>query len=203
MADIIESSNKNSITLLENFRKNVEILNQNFKKRLKSKIKISLGDEFQCITKDLKTAVEIIFAMNELTLKSENEHYNLRYVIHYGKIETEISDELPMLGSGLSEARTMLTSLKKENFYYRINLGEKMVDESRILSNSFIIYQYFWEQWKPKDFGIISGFLDKKNYKDIAKKFNLDVSTSWRREKSLNILEFNTIKNIILQISEK
>lgn len=50
-----------------------------FKAKLKTPLKISLGDEFQTVTNDLETIFDIIFFIDHLLLDSPI-YYKLRYV---------------------------------------------------------------------------------------------------------------------------
>jgi hypothetical protein len=51
-----------------------------------------------------------------------------------------------------------------------------------------------------KDLEIVKEFFLNEDYKIVAQKVNIDQSNAWRRKKSLNILEYNNIKKIILFI---
>ena len=65
MADIIASSEKNQIELMNNFKELVNEINKTFKDEILSPLTITLGDEFQCVLKDLKSSTDIILQLEE------------------------------------------------------------------------------------------------------------------------------------------
>jgi hypothetical protein len=66
------------------------------------------------------------------------------------------------------------------------------------LNNLFLIYEDYVDSWKKNDFEYVSAFLNNKNYKEVASLFNLNISSGWRREKSLKLKQYYTIKEMIL-----
>ena len=74
-------------------------------------------------------------------------------------------------------------------------------DLSKKLSLAFYIFQSFVDAWKIKDFEIVRGFLKYKDYKLVGKNLNKDISTMWRKEKSLKINEYLAIKEIIFLLT--
>lgn len=79
MGDVVQSSKLDSKLLLGNFKEIVAVVNARFKAKLKTPLKISLGDEFQTVTNDLETIFDIIFFIDQLLLDSPI-YYKLRYV---------------------------------------------------------------------------------------------------------------------------
>ena len=65
MADVIGSSNMPSQALITEFKKLVKACNSVFAASLESPLTITLGDEFQCVVKDLNSAVKILFYLEE------------------------------------------------------------------------------------------------------------------------------------------
>lgn len=202
MADIVHSSKLNSKLLLHNFKENVILINKNFEKKLKTPLKISLGDEFQTVTKDLNGIFEIIFLVDNLLLESP-VHYKLRYVIFLGEIDTDFGEDDLMLGKGLSDARKQLGENRRKIDRYFIHLGNSkpQIDQQNLLNQCLLIYQNYYDNWKQKDKKIVLELLKNEDYKKVAEIINLDKSSVWRRKKSLNIREFSAIKEIILKLS--
>jgi hypothetical protein len=54
------------------------------------------------------------------------------------------------------------------------------------------------DSWKKSDFEYVSAFLNNKNYKDVSKQFNINVSSGWRRERTLKMKQYYTVKEMIL-----
>lgn len=203
MADVIDSSEKNSKLLMEQLKDVVSKVNIFQSEKLFSPLTITLGDEFQGVIKSLESCIEIIFLIEESILKGLYD-IKLRYVLNYDKIETEINPTIAhgMLGSGLTNSRKHLNLLKYEGARFLVLLDEKRGRLQERLNKSFVLYQSFIDSWKLKDYKIASEFLQNQDYKIVAEKVNLDKSTTWRRKISLNIHEYCTVKNLIQDLTQ-
>lgn len=200
MADIIASSEKDSDQLMISFKKLVTKTNAHFSKSIISPLTITLGDEFQGITQDLKSAVEIIFYLDEQLLR-EDIDYNLRYIVNYGRINTEINKQTSyeMLGDGLTAARRMLSDIKSTPFEIRVTGIESNLQSK--LNLAFELYRSVYNDWSGKDKKVVSLFLEYGDYRIVAEKYERDPSSMWRREKSLKIREFNASRKLIRKIA--
>lgn len=200
MADIKDSRKKNSITLIKKFKTLISELNIKNKKHLLSPLTITLGDEFQGVTDSLSHGIKLIIDIEELLIKA-GYNFKLRYVLNYGSIDTHINNKIAyeMLGPGLTEAREKLNELKKSDARFLIKTGIKKKD---MLNNAFIIYQNFIDDWKEKDYKIVNAFIEHKDYKEVSEIINFNISSAWRREKSLKIKEYFAIKDLVLSLSE-
>ncbi len=201
MADIIGSRKKNSILMMEGFRELVAEINSEYRSSFLSPPTITLGDEFQSIVKSLPTGIEIIFAIEELILKREMD-FKLRYVLHFGSIDTKINRKIAygMLGEGLTETRQLLENNKTNRSRFLIRTAEN--DLSEKLTLAFVMFQSVLDDWSMKDRLIVKEFLLCDDYKKIAKRLKKDVSLLWRRRKSLKIAEFQVIKKLITLLVE-
>jgi len=200
MADIIKSSKHKSNLLMQEFRETSNKINHKFKKNFHSPITITLGDEFQCIVTSLRSGIEVIVAFEENILM-QKEKFKLRYVFNYGDIDTPVNPNkaYEMLGKGLSDARELLDKLKKGNKRFFVNEDDKNL--SKKINLSFFIYQSLIDDWKEKDYKIVTAFLKHRDYKLVAKEMEKDVSLMWKREKSLNIEEYLAVKELLLLLS--
>ena len=198
MADIKSSSKKESRKLIFQFKQVVEEHNSIFKSVILSPITITLGDEFQGIIKTKADAIKIIFKIEEFIIEKEFK-FKFRYSLNYGEIETKINNKVAyeMLGSGLTDARASLVNIKKSDTRFFVLLRSGVED---YVNKAFIIYQSIVDSWKPKDLKIVSEFLKIGDYKLVAKKIKIDVSSAWRRKKSLHINEYLAIKEIIIKL---
>lgn len=201
MADIIESSRKESAPLLKDFSEICRHINKNLKNRFLSPITITLGDEFQSIVKSLKEGVDVLFAFEE-SLVHAHKGFKLRYVLNYGDIATPINRERAhgMMGRGLTETREMLAGGKKEG--RRFIIKDKAPRRSEILNEAFFICRSFTDDWKLKDYHIVSAFLKHRDYKRVAEVLKKNRSLMWKRERSLKMNEYLAIKNLIYLILE-
>lgn len=197
MADIIGSSGKASNQLMKVFQKLVEKVNLQQEDQLLSPFTITLGDEFQGVVKDLKAGLDSIIIFEEALIKHQLD-FKLRYVLHYGLIETPINAEIAhgMLGKGLATARQKLEDLKKEKFT-RFYVDTENSKPDTLLNNLLLLYQSVIDDWLPKDYGLIRVFWEKKDYKKVAAHFKKVNSLMWKRERSLKLKEYAVIKETL------
>jgi hypothetical protein len=161
-----------------------------------------LGDEFQGVIDTVANNISIIFDFEEAIVEMECD-FKLRYVLNFGEIDTKINEKVAyeMLGSGLTEARQYLANMKKEDHRFFVSLG-KSDKINHQTNNAFLVYQSIVDSWKEKDLKAVTSFLQYEDYKKVAEIINVDVSSAWRRKKSLSINEYNAMKEIILFLSE-
>jgi SatD family (SatD) len=201
MADIVNSRNHNSNKLILEFRQIINHINKKWAKEIISPLTITLGDEFQGIISTSENAYKIIFDIEEEIIKN-NQKLKLRYVFNIGNIDTPINKNIAyeMLGEGLTTAREKLNELKKNKNRFQI-ITKQNTKAQEIMNNLFRIYSSYIDNWKPSDFYIIKEFLLNKHYQEIAESLNINISSSWRRQKSLNIEAYSISKNLILNIN--
>lgn len=202
MCDIIGSRNLDQALTIEHFKKCTSYINKKYSNILLSPLTITLGDEFQGVIQKLNDTIEIIIDLEEFIIEN-NFKFKLRYVVNYGKIQTEINNKIAyeMLGEGLTNARAIINDMKNSSsrFNFIIDNTEKGV----IINNSFIILQNIIDKWKiSKDYELISNFFKFKDYKIIAEKMNKERSLIWKREKSLNLSSYNASKIILKNITK-
>ena len=202
MADVIDSRKAQQNILIEQFKKVVATTNRIAKRKIISPITITLGDEFQGVMQDLSSALDVMMRIEEEIIENKAS-FKLRYVLLEGKIETPINSNIAyeMLGSGLTETRNHLSSLKNSNERFHVKI--KNVKQSLALGDVFRVYQGIIDDWQvDKDYEIISRFLELKDYKLVADKLNKDRSLMWKRERSTKIKEYISVKNVIKYIGE-
>lgn len=202
MADIVNSRTKSAAILMKNFKKMVKIINHFFENSIESPLTITMGDEFQCVVKNTKNAIEIIFFIEEY-LVTNKMPFRLRYVVNDGKIETKINTRrsYEMLGEGLTNARHDLNELKKSNSRFYFSVENHFI--CKIFNDCFKIYQNIIDDWSPeRDYDIVTLFLEHKDYKKVAIVLNKDKSQIWKRSKSLQIESYFSSKEIVLNTSQ-
>src|SRR6478735_336225 len=197
MADIIGSSETAGNKLMKDFNKVVTQLNEQQQELLLSPLTITLGDEFQVIVKNLPAGIETILKIDEALILLQLD-FKLRYVLHYGSIETPINTEIAhgMLGKGLATARKKLEELKSEkDNRFLIDSGNSKTDG--LLNNLLFLYRSILDSWSPKDFALLSAFWEKHDYKKVAEQFGKVNSLMWKRERSLKLKEYAVIKETL------
>jgi len=197
MADIIGSSETAGNKLMKDFNKVVTQINEQQQELLLSPLTITLGDEFQGIVKNLPAGIETILKIEETLILLQLD-FKLRYVLHYGSIETPINTEIAhgMLGKGLATARKKLEELKSEkDNRFLIDSGNPKTDG--LLNNLLFLYRSILDSWSPKDFALLSAFWEKQDYKKVAEQFGKVNSLMWKRERSLKLKEYAVIKETL------
>jgi hypothetical protein len=199
MADVVESSKREAGQLMADFRKVVDYINDTHRKNILSPLTITLGDEFQSVINGTEAALQIIFALEEELLKLTRP-FKLRYVLVEGKIDTPLNKKNAhgMLGPGLTEARTLLNSMKNSKNRFAVKL--KDADVSEKISLALHVLQGITDQWTPPQKKIAHSFLQLGDYKKVATKLKKDASAIWRRKNSLLIDEYTDLKTLIFQL---
>jgi SatD family (SatD) len=199
MADIIQSSRATSgRELMETFQGVIRKINQEYSSRFYSPMTITLGDEFQSVVVNLDAGIQSIIALEEELLALEKP-FSLRYVLHYGKIETPLNPVVAyeMIGPGLTDARKMLNQLKsRSKVRFEVRLANQELSEH--FSHLFHLYQYFYDRWNKKDCTLVNTFLEFRDYKIVARKLSKDPSLVWRRNRSLCIPEYISLKQLLV-----
>lgn len=201
MGDIIDSREKDQNQLMKNFKSLILEAHESNKDNILSPLTITLGDEFQGVTKDLPTAINIILNIEENIISNKFD-FKLRFIVNEGEIETPINNQIAyeMLGSGLTNARFRLSELKKEKERFIISIHNKI--QESLLQNAFNIYEKIIEKWNlERDYEIASNFIKHSDYKKVSEILKKDRSLLWKREKTLNIGAYNSIKDIIKTVT--
>lgn len=196
MADVIKSTQMSARDLMRDFKEIASLVNRRSAGAFYSPITITLGDEFQSVVQSLKSGADVIIYFEEALIR-EAKDFKLRYALNFGEIDTPLNRQAAygMLGPGLLETRTFLGRLKnsRDRFFFRLedpDLTERM-------NMIFRLYQMVVDAWRKKDYTVIAEFLKNEDYKAVADTLKKDRSLMWKREKSLNIAAYLTIKDLI------
>lgn len=197
MGDVIGSSDYNPSELGKSLKSLVKYINESLEEKTLSPYTVTLGDEFQGVTKSLKSGIETLFYFEELRLEQQHE-FKLHYVLHHGKIETEINPETSygMLGEGLTQAREKLTSKKRDR--KRFNISLRSDEQSMQLDRLFEVLDGITERWKVDDFPLILDMIRNQNDQEVGEKHEKDRSQIYRRRKTLMIKEYTVLKEFII-----
>ncbi|WMX14383.1 MULTISPECIES: SatD family protein [unclassified Aureispira] len=202
MADIIGSGSQNGGDLMKDFKELVEKVNRENNNKLLSPLTITLGDEFQGVATSLEDAINLIIALEEEIIDLKKA-FKLRYVLYHGVIDTPINSEVAygMLGEGLTQARALLESLKKDRkrrFHVHLMTNEYLMS---LLNLTFLNYQSIVDDWRMKDWDMVKSFLNLKDYKKVAEVLGKDNSSVFRRKDSLEILEYFSCRGVLRLLS--
>ncbi len=202
MADIIESRKQPSKQLMRDFQGVVKSINLKYKKYLLSPLTITLGDEFQGVLKGYDSALSLILEMEEEIMKQGGK-FKLRYVLNYGDIETKLNHEIAygMMGRGLTKSREALADLKNTEERFLLILDN--ATEAEIMNKLFRLYDSIVSEWRGKDLDYVRLFLENKTYQDVAQELGVNLTSAWRRQKSLKMRDYYICKSLILKIAER
>jgi hypothetical protein len=178
-------------------KKVISVINRLHKKHFITNLDMVMPFEFQGITNSLLGSLEMIFDIEECLIEN-NLDFKLKHVLYHDTIETVQSKHsaYERLGFGLIDARQRLDLIKKTDSRFLIATNNEKV--SLYLNNLFLIYEDYLDSWKLKDYEYVKAFLNHLNYKEVAELFDINVSSGWRREKTLKMKQYYTIKEMIL-----
>jgi hypothetical protein len=196
MADMINSQKMpQPVTQIE-FQHIVAEMNNSFKNDISSPLTITLGDEFQCVMKDIKSAAKVVIAIEEYLIFRDSA-INLRYVITEGEIDTKINKKIAygMVGEGLTKARKTLQAIKKmkERFYVLADGNDK---DFKVYQSLFVLAEMFYKMWKRDEGVLIEWLLKENDYKRVALHLKKTPSLIWKRKKSLEIVAYQSLKQL-------
>lgn len=200
MADVIGSREMDGIHLMNVLKSLIENVSADYKEVFLSPITITLGDEFQSVIKSLSDAIDVIIGIEETKLLL-NSKITLRYVLYHGEIETDINEKIAheMLGSGLTKSREILSNSKRGDNRIYVELHN---EKSGLLNGLFFLYTSIVDRWKLSDYELVNLLIRFGDYKKAADFLKRDRGNVWRREKSLNIPQYLTIRKLIKEIAK-
>lgn len=200
MADVIDSrSISKDDGFMDAFKSLIQKANSTFAAAILSPLTITLGDEFQGVVATKKVMLDLVFYLDEQLL-ALNLPFKLRYALVYGEIETPINTKIAheMYGSGLTQAREGLASLKDTTRHFFVHLAAYTDTQLQL---SLYLYQNIKSGWKSSESEIISAFLTHKDYKKLQELGLYKTrSGAWKKYNSLQMEAYNTIKTLILNI---
>jgi hypothetical protein len=196
MGDVVNSSDYDGEVLSKGLKELVESTNKKFGKAILSPLTITLGDEFQGILSSVSTGIDLLFHLEEELLKTEPD-FKLHYVLLLGEIETEINPDIAyeMMGKGLTEARKMLSSKKRNRKRFRFKLQNK--EQTEQLSRIFEVLDTIILNWKKEDYPLILDMINNDNNSEVGELHDKNRDQIWKRRKTLMINEYNLLKDFI------
>ncbi len=188
-------------SIQKDLRNVIGVINKIHKKHFITSLDMVMANEFQGITNSLQGTLEMIFDIEECIIEN-NLDFKLKHVLYHDTLESVQSKHTAYerLGFGLIDARQRLDLIKKTDCRFLIATSNEKT--SLYLNNLFMIYEDYLDSWKKGDFEYVKAFLNNMSYKEVASLFNINVSSGWRREKSLKMKQYYTVKEMILSAIE-
>lgn len=178
----------------------IGVINKLHKKHFITSLDMVMTNEFQGITNNLQATLEMIFDIEECIIEN-NLDFKLKHVLYHDIIDSVKSKytAYERLGFGLIDARQRLDLIKKTDSRFLIATSNEKT--SLYLNNLFLIYEDYLDSWKKGDFEYVKAFFNHMNYKEVSELFNINISSGWRRERSLKMKQYYTIKEMILSVT--
>jgi hypothetical protein len=199
MGDVIESRKLDATRLRQQLTTLLSACNRDLHTQILSPYTTTLGDEFQGIAGSLHAVAETIFCLDEARIKN---HYDflIRYVAHYGEIQTPINTEVAygMMGPGLTKARALLTDKHRGKPRFCFELPDKGLAEN--LTRLFSVIDGLTDRWGQRDASVISDMLSNTNNEEVGAKHNKNRSQIWKKRKHLLIEEYRSAKAVVFDL---
>ncbi|OJF97006.1 SatD family protein [Alkalibacterium sp. 20] len=176
IADIIASKKMKERAQTQQILSDIlEVMNKRFSEQLESHLTITLGDEFQGIVKDLKTAFLLIDLITlELQLKTHQhlgEEISLRWGIGVGELTTPIKNKEVSIGTDGPAywfAREAIESVHEDDDYGLLNEKIKLNQSDDLFYNSIIRLQNtIRNQWTSTQKETVYHVLKASAYEDV------------------------------------
>ena len=201
MGDILKSSKYDGKELMRDFKGLVSSCNRKLAEGILSPYTITLGDEFQGVSKSLYWSVQSLLYLEESSLR-KGFPFMLRYVVHYGRIDTPLNRKIAhgMVGRGLTRARELLTNKHRglPRFLFDIPNQNLAMQLSQLLG----VMASLTRDWKRKDTDLIFEMLSSDDNAAIGARHGKNRSQIWKRRRNIHVDDYQALKAIAIQISE-
>ena len=199
MGDVIGSRGFDATKLQRQLKGLLSACNGDLKTEILSPYTTTLGDEFQGIARSLHAAAECIFYLEETRIKNQYG-FRVRYVAHYGEIQTPINTEIAygMMGPGLAKARALLTDKRRGQPRFSFDLRDKRLAEN--LTRLCRVIDGLIDRWDQQDYSLISDMLSDQNNEEVAARHGKNRSQIWKRRKHLLIEEYRLTKAVVFDL---
>jgi hypothetical protein len=196
MGDVIRSRDYDLEKLAKDLKELVHSANRDLRNKTLSPYTITLGDEFQGVTQSLESGIETLFYFEEQRLARQLD-FSFRYVLHHGRIDTDINPETSygMLGEGLTRARNQLASKKRDRKKFQVSLADQELSDQ--INRLFEVLSGITDRWKTDDFALIHDMIRNENDQEVGDIHGKDRSQIYKRRKTLLVKEYMLLKESI------
>ena len=201
MGDIIRSHTYDARILRHEFIELVSSCNQEFERSILSPYTVTLGDEFQGVSRSLRSLLNSIFYLEETALQRKLQ-FRMRFVAVHGLIDTPINKlkAHSMMGTGLTRARMILTDKRRGTPRFRFELTDGNM--TKHLTRLFLVIDGLILRWKPDEGPLLLEMVNNTNNEDVGIKYKKNRTQIWKRRKHLFIDEYRALKETILDLAE-
>ena len=196
MGDVVGSSELDADLVQQSLKTFVQVVNETYNSSILSPLTITLGDEFQGVCADTVQGVELLLNM-ERTVLEQQLPFRMHFVLLEGEIDTEINSKTAygMLGKGLTEARELLSSKKRDRRRFELRLNQPFLTTQ--LNRLFGILDALSQNWKPEDYALIVSMLEHQNNQTVADLHQKNRAQIWKRRNTLQIETYRLTSAVI------
>jgi len=201
MGDILKSSKYDGRELMRDFKRLVLSCNKKLADGILSPYTVTLGDEFQGVSKSLHWSVQSLLYLEESSLQ-KGFPFALRYVVHYGRIDTPLNRKIAhgMVGRGLTHARELLTTKHRGLPRFLFDLPNQNLATQ--LSQLFGVMASITRDWKRRDADLIFDMLSSDDNTAIGAKHGKNRSQIWKRRRNMHVDDYKALRAIAIQLSQ-
>lgn len=196
MGDVVGSSELDADLVQQSLKTFVQVVNETYNSSILSPLTITLGDEFQGVCADTVQGVELLLNMERIVLKQQLP-FRMHFVLLEGEIDTEINSKTAygMLGKGLTEARELLSSKKRDRRRFELRLNQPFLTTQ--LNRLFEVLDALSQNWKPEDYALIVSMLEHRNNQTVANLHQKNRAQIWKRRNTLQIETYQLTSAVI------
>ena len=195
MADIIGSRNYDQLAIATMLAKLTDQINKEQAALILSPLTVTLGDEFQAVCKNEEASVQLVYEIEKQMFLRGYPCY-LRYIVYQGPIDTALNPDIAhgMLGEGLSKAREILISEKRNHFNFRL----KNENRSAFLQTLFKPFDDFRTLAENKNQNILEDLVfTELGDREIGDRHGKTTSQVWKYRRNWRTNTYRSLVKII------
>lgn len=200
MGDVVSSQSCDQAYLAKELGAFRAKFSQDFQNLLIGKVVPKIGDEFQCICRDLKSCLLLIIEMDEYFL-TRSPAFQSRYVVAQGTFYGDPSSPEGRLGKNLALAHQSLH--QKEGERKRVSLEYTNFKFKNEYEDIFFVMDVIKSSWKPKDYQLIHRMIRGHDYKAIAEDLGKTKQQIQKRSVTLQIDGYLKLKKLLKNLAQK
>jgi hypothetical protein len=172
-------------------------INENFSKSIEAPFMITRGDEFQGVTKDLASGLEIMLEFERLLFPLK-----LRYGIGKGEIQ-KMGSSIPieMDGPAFHRANDAVNRAKKKKLFLLCNSGDEANDI--LINNIFLLMNSIKSRWNENNYERYWNYKSLGTFDKVAKKENVSPQAIWDSMQNMRTIDIITAENELLKYFNK
>ena len=197
MGDIINSRKYNAKNLNKNLNSIILESNLKYNNFILSKLEITIGDEFQCVMKDISSLLELMY---HIDISLSYLKIKCRFAIGYGTVNGNINNlsAYNMLGTGLTYTHELLNNKNNKN-KYRFFIQDDIIMEISLNTIGLLLDDIQSNITMKQTEYLYLKIVKDYSYEQIELKMNIKKRNIYRyNHKSKNILIHKIFTQICL-----